>query len=81
MKRIIRWGHNMNADLSGFNNLIRVSVPIYALSGNQGLLIDHIYYRKEFREIIIHAEMVEDFKEPYTPTLPPLLAEKFRELK
>ena len=80
MSKAIRWGHTMNSNLQGLGKLIEVRVPIYSVGETEKLIIDAVSYRKQFKEIIIYAQMVETSENPYTPYIPtvPYL---YRELK
>jgi len=60
----------MNSNLAGLGKLIEVRVPIYSVGETEKLIIDYVSFRKEFKEIIIYAKMVETSEKPYTPYIP-----------
>ena len=75
MNRI--FSQSVQVDILGFNNLLKIKLPYYAIVPGHILKIDHVYWNANFKEIVISACIHNSLKHyPYDD----LLLDKYKPL-
>jgi hypothetical protein len=56
------FSRSVQADISGFNNLLKINIPYDMISPGRVIKIDHVFWNKNFNEIVIRACMHDPIK-------------------